>query len=316
VNKSNKKYSLGKLGKEFLEWRERVPVAKIPTGVAKKGAGEKRIPFAHLANSVPVYLTLTQLIRESDKTKGKVLDIGCGTGRSIAFVKENMGKKDMKYWAVDYAKACIDYAKAQYGDRYGINYSQHDGQDIPFESGMFDFIISSHVLEHIPRGGEKKYFAEISRLLKKGGVAVIGTPNRRYNQDLFHANPEDEPEYRLVLPHHHEYGRLELGALLKANNWFSSFEINQTYNKINRKLMKESIGKIKPREGWLNQIKFRCYQVLRKNPRLQDIMAKWGTEYVLRKMKVNYDDLIGATDYITGSKASDIGDDFIIIAAK
>jgi ubiquinone/menaquinone biosynthesis C-methylase UbiE len=310
----NKKYSLEKQGMVFLSWNEKVPVAKIPKGVAKEGAGEKRIPFAHLANSVPVYLTFAELLKKSDKQDGRVLDIGCGTGRSITFVKDYVNKSGFKYNAIDYSKACIDYAKAQYS-RYGVIFKQHNGSDLPFEANKFDYIISSHVLEHIPKGGEIKYFSEISRILKKGGIAIIGTPNRKFNQDLFHKNPEDKIEYRLVVPHQHEYLLKELKGLLSSNKWFSVFEINQTINKINRKLMIDSIDKIKPKNGIINVLKFKLYQELRKNSRLQDIMARLGTEYLLRKMKVNYIDLIKENYCIKGSKL-DNGDDFIIVATK
>lgn len=309
-----KKYSLGKLGRVFLLWSSQIPVARIPRGVAKEGAGEKRIPFANLANSVPVYLTFAKLLKRSEKQKSKILDIGCGTGRGITFVRDYTEKAGFEYYAIDYSRACIDYAKAQYG-RYGVMFRQHNGEDVPFESSKFDFIISSHVLEHIPKGGEKKYFSEISRLLKKGGVAVVGTPNRKYNQDLFHKNPDDRVEFRLVIPHQHEYSLDELKSLLSVNKWFSSFEINQTVNKINRKLMVESIEKIKPQDGIFNVLKFKIYKELRKNSRIQDIMARLGTEYILRKMKVDYSDLVGKTYYVKGSKR-DYGDDFIIVAKK
>lgn len=309
-----KKYSLGKLGEIFLLWNSKIPVAKIPRGVAKEGAGEKRIPFAHLANSVPVYLIFAKLLKKSDKQKGKVLDIGCGTGRSITFVKDYVGKAGFEYYAIDYSKACIDYARVQYG-KYGISFEQHNGEDIPFKTGEFDFVISSHVLEHIPKGGGKKYFSEISRLLKKDGVTVVGTPNRKYNQNLFHKNPGDRVEYRLVIPHQHEYTLKGLKDLFSKNNWFSSFEINQTTNKINRKLMIESIEKIRPKHGIFNALKFKIYKELRKNSRLQDVMARWGTEYLLKKMKVSYADLIKETYYIKQSKKEN-GDDFIIVAKK
>lgn len=308
------KISLEKDSLEFLKWSKNNPVGKIPQGVAKEGAGENRIPFAHLANSIPVYLTLKNMLQKSNLNSFSVLDIGCGTGRNITFVKDVIDNKKSYFYGIDYSIACIKFAKSQYG-KHGVKFIQHNGEDLPFKDKSFDYIVSSHVLEHIPIGAEVKYFSEISRVLKKGGIGVIGTPNRRYCQDLFHKNPSDNEKYRLILPHIHEFTLNELKDLFEDNMWFASYEINQTVNKINRKLMVDSINKIKPKKGLINVVKFGLYSLLRKNSWLQDTMAKYGTEYMLKKMKVDYNDLVKKTYYVKGGNKED-GDNFIILTKK
>jgi ubiquinone/menaquinone biosynthesis C-methylase UbiE len=298
----------------FFDWGRNNPIGKIPKGVAKEGAGENRIPFANLANSVPVYLTMKRILENSKKDNLLVLDIGCGTGRHITFIKDVLKNKKHKFYGIDYSQSCIDFAKDQYG-AYGVNFKKHGGNKLPFKDNTFDYIISSHVLEHVSKDKGEMYFSEISRILKKGGTAVIGTPNRKYCQNLFHKNPEDIKKYRLILPHLHEYTYLELANMFLKNKWFSSWEIDQTINKINLKLMKQSIDKIKLKKGFLNKVKFNIYSILRNNPRIQDIMAKVGTEFVLKRMKVDYTDLLKNTYYVKGSKL-DNGENFIIIAKK
>lgn len=299
---------------KFFDWSKKNPVGKIPKGVAKEGAGENRIPFANLANSVPVYLTMKRILENSKKDNFSVLDVGCGTGRHITFIKDVLKNKKNKFYGIDYSQSCIDFAKSQYGS-YGVIFKRHNGKILPFKENTFDYIVSSHVLEHIPKGEELIYFSEISRILKKDGMAIIGTPNRKYCQNLFHKNPGDIKKYRLILPHLHEYTFSELADIFMKNKWFSSWEIDQTINKINRKLMSQSINKIKLRKGLLSKIKFNIYSILRNNPRIQDIMAKVGTEFVLKKMKVGYIDLLKSTYYVKGSKL-DNGENFIIIAKK
>jgi SAM-dependent methyltransferase len=49
-----------------------------------------------------------------------------------------------------------------------------DLTDIPFESGYFDLVIASHILEHIPN--DQLAMKEIRRVLKKGGSAFLQTP--------------------------------------------------------------------------------------------------------------------------------------------
>ncbi len=46
--------------------------------------------------------------------------------------------------------------------------------DMPFEAGSFDLVIANHVLEHVVDDG--KAIAEIRRVLRPGGHAILQTP--------------------------------------------------------------------------------------------------------------------------------------------
>jgi len=48
---------------------------------------------------------------------------------------------------------------------------------IPFESGRFDLVYHSHVLEHFAKADGEKFIAEFFRILKPGGVIRIALPN-------------------------------------------------------------------------------------------------------------------------------------------
>ena len=52
-----------------------------------------------------------------------------------------------------------------------------DATILPFKSGAFDIIHSSHVLEHFPRRLWKAVFAEWCRVLKVGGEMWLNLPN-------------------------------------------------------------------------------------------------------------------------------------------
>jgi hypothetical protein len=45
---------------------------------------------------------------------------------------------------------------------------------LPFQSQSYDFILCSHVLEHVP--DDRKALAEFTRILKPGGMAIIAVP--------------------------------------------------------------------------------------------------------------------------------------------
>jgi ubiquinone/menaquinone biosynthesis C-methylase UbiE len=308
------KKSFKKTANEYLIWGVNNPIGSIPAGVAKEGAGENRIPFAHLANSVPVYIFFKELLIKSKKNTGVVVDIGCGTGRNISFVKNNL-KKNFEFSGIDYSSACINFAKSQYKDSK-IKFKKHNGKIFPFKDNSVDFIVSSHVIEHIPINDVSFYINEIDRVLKKDGLAVVGTPNRIYCQDLFCKNPQDNIKYRLIIPHVHEYYPKELKDIFLKDKLFKKVDLYFTSNKLNLGLMKKSIDRIKPKKDLFSKIVFSVYSQLRKKPFLQDLMARVGTEYMLRRMGISYKKLIESTNLIKFKTKENIGENLIVRVEK
>lgn len=49
-----------------------------------------------------------------------------------------------------------------------------DMLDIPYEAASFDFVIANHVLEHV--ADDIKALSELSRVLRRGGMAILQTP--------------------------------------------------------------------------------------------------------------------------------------------
>ena len=308
------KIDLGKMGLAFYTWSKRNPIGHIPYGVAKEGAGENRIPFTHFANSLPTYLVFLDILRQSKKDKADVLDLGSGTGRNISYVKEVLNRSKWNFYGIDYSSACVGYAKTQY-KKQGVKFVQHDGKELPYPDASFDYLVSSHVMEHIREKDQPLYVREIARVLRPGGIAIIGEPNRRYCQDLFCLNPKEIIKRRLVIPHEHEHYAKDLRVLYKKEKNFLSFEIWQTKNLISRELFIQSTKRIKPSEyGWQKFV-YNVYSTVRSNHFLQDIMAKVGSELLIKRMGASYHDLLLATQLMTYDNPDD-GDNFIVIAKK
>lgn len=77
-----------------------------------------------------------------------------------------------------------------------------DATHLEFQDGFFHAVYSIQVIEHAEE--VERYLAEVSRVLRPGGVFVVATPNRlTYSPDGMH-NPF----------HVREYDARELGALL------------------------------------------------------------------------------------------------------
>ncbi|WP_293058478.1 methyltransferase domain-containing protein, partial [Okeania sp. SIO2B3] len=106
------------------------------------------------------------------KPEWKVLEIGCGVGRLIKYLRETFARVD----GVDISENMIQFARQyladgkQNGEVYVNN--GYDLQQLPDE--YYDFVYSTIVFQHIRSISiVKSYFSEIFRVLKPGGYFRI-----------------------------------------------------------------------------------------------------------------------------------------------
>jgi glycosyltransferase involved in cell wall biosynthesis len=93
---------------------------------------------------------------------GSCLDVGCGSSRILASLGRVVG--------VD-----VLVRKLRWARKYGKPLVNASAFDLPFRDASFDCVICSEVIEHIP-GGQKP-FLEMKRVLKDGGILILGTPD-------------------------------------------------------------------------------------------------------------------------------------------
>ena len=103
----------------------------------------------------------------------RLLDIGCGSGEFIHEVKKRLG---WEVWGIDINRNVIDTVKKKYHIEhvYAIPFEMLPN-DARFSD--FDIVTAFEVIEHI--GNPAQFIAVARRILKKRGVLVISTPNRR-----------------------------------------------------------------------------------------------------------------------------------------
>ena len=104
-----------------------------------------------------------------------VLDVACGTGYGSDYLIKN-GAKNVT--GLDISAEAIDYAKYNYKNP-NLTFIVGDATKLPFKNEYFDIIVSFETIEHINE--YKKFLEECKRVLKKGGVFVCSTPNKRFN---------------------------------------------------------------------------------------------------------------------------------------
>jgi ubiquinone/menaquinone biosynthesis C-methylase UbiE len=105
----------------------------------------------------------------------RLLDDGCGRGRLLRV----LGPRAAACCALDLSPTSLGAARDAYlsvgGDLHRLILVEGSGIALPFEDASFDAVVSSEVLEHVP--DPLRYLAEIARVLRRGGVATISTPN-------------------------------------------------------------------------------------------------------------------------------------------
>jgi SAM-dependent methyltransferase len=108
--------------------------------------------------NIPLPVVESKLI--SSKKKGKLLDLGCGSGRGMKRFQSYGG------WQTFGIDLYFQKDASKYGDC-----AKASGQDLPFREKTFDVIYLSQVLHHVP--SPSKLLREVYRCLKENGYLLV-----------------------------------------------------------------------------------------------------------------------------------------------
>ncbi|MEM4134265.1 MAG: class I SAM-dependent methyltransferase [Candidatus Micrarchaeia archaeon] len=108
---------------------------------------------------------------------GKLLDIGCGSGRNLLHFAE----KGFDWYGIDFSKEMIKMAIENF-TRKNINVKRRlkvgDMTELPFPDESFDYIISIASFHHLPKEEQLKAIKEMKRVLKENGEMIISVWNK------------------------------------------------------------------------------------------------------------------------------------------
>lgn len=149
------------------------------------------------------------------KQKGKILDLGCGSGRHILELNNS------EIYAVDFSKEQISYAKQKVKKmKTKVNFEVADAEKLSFKNNFFDAVIFINTLHCIESSEKRKNsLKEIYRVLKPKSQALISVWSRKQKRlknkptESFipwTANGEKYLRYTYI------YGQDELTNLLKS----------------------------------------------------------------------------------------------------
>ncbi len=95
----------------------------------------------------------------------KILNVGCGPGRSSQYLSE-FGK----VVSIEYDKYCCEFAS----EKTGLEIINGSITELPFEDNSFDLVCAFDVIEHVEN--DQLAVNEIKRVAKKNGVIFITIP--------------------------------------------------------------------------------------------------------------------------------------------
>jgi 2-polyprenyl-3-methyl-5-hydroxy-6-metoxy-1,4-benzoquinol methylase len=123
-----------------------------------------------LVSDNPIHQRLLKAyIAAKPLVSGKLLEVGCGEGRGVEVLMENVDS----YLGIDKIQEVIDVLSGKYPQ------AKFQQAIIPpfwdLDDNSFDTVVSFQVIEHIKN--DRLFLEEIKRVLRPGGKAIISTPN-------------------------------------------------------------------------------------------------------------------------------------------
>jgi ubiquinone/menaquinone biosynthesis C-methylase UbiE len=171
--------------------------------------------FAGTANAIrrQALPPLHELFAGRDQRRLSVLDVGCGTGRALHFIKQAWPR--LPAIGIDMSDAYVAEARRHLKRWCWIDFIVANGEALPLEDQSQDAATSIFTFHELPPAVRRTVFRELARVLKRGGRLVVVDSLQR----------GDEPDYDGMLemfpqnyhePYYGSYLAEDFGAMATA----------------------------------------------------------------------------------------------------
>ncbi len=114
-----------------------------------------------------------------------ILDVGCGTGETLVFLKEKGLAQNV--YGVDKSPLAVKYAR----QRGLVNVREGLASKLPYKNESFDLVLFLDVLEHIK--DDVGAVKEAKRVLRPGGRVIVTSPAQMF---IWSAHDENQGHFR------------------------------------------------------------------------------------------------------------------------
>ena len=168
---------------------------------------------------------LHEVFSGRDQRKLKLLDIGCGTGRFLDFLKQAWPR--LPALGLDLSEPYVRYARHHLNRCSRMNFIVGNAESLPVPDESQDAVTSIFVFHELPPKVRRVVFRECARVLKPGGRLVLVDSLQRGDQpdyegllELFPQNYH-EPYYRSYIVE--DFGALASGYGLTHTRHVKAF---------------------------------------------------------------------------------------------
>ena len=141
---------------------------------------DKLVDELYASDSFVIRWLLGRLLRKTaallasiDSSNTAGLDVGCGEGNLIDYLKRKSVIGSLL--AIDLKRRKLETAKHLYPEFVYLN---ADVNALSFKTNMFDYVIASEIIEHIPEPA--RALRELQRVAKKQAYFIVSVPHEPF----------------------------------------------------------------------------------------------------------------------------------------
>jgi len=155
---------------------------------------------------------LAEAFAGRDQRKLRLIDVGCGTGRFLDFVKQAWPR--LPVLGVDLSQAYVRHARRHLERWSCVNLVVANGEAIPAHDNSCDAVTSVFMFHELPPKVRRTVIGEAARVLKPGGRLILVDSLQRGDDPVYDAMLESFPQYYHE-PYYHSYIREDFAAVVR-----------------------------------------------------------------------------------------------------